>query len=859
MAIVQISKIQHRTGANVDLPQLDEGELGFATDDRKLYIGNDASLYPPIGETTTQTEILTEYSNISMSQIEGSANANLNITSATDGQLLALGVSGSNVQLVNRGGASGTGNINLGNIANVKILGGVNGYVLQTDSTGNLSWTSKGTVTASIANVSNANPMVMTVANTLPYTNSMLVTISGVQGTNANTILNGQSFYIKVATDFPTSGNLSLYTDSGLSVGANGFYLTATANTGRAVSQLGSGGSGSVAGSNTQVQFNDNSTFGGSANLTFNKITGTLSTVLIGGTLTTAAQPNITSVGTLTSANVSGNVTASRLISNIATGTAPVTVTSTTRVANLNVAQAGVSDNVTITTLSTGTYYPTFVNAVTGNLAEGANATYVANIANGSFAATTFVGALSGAATTAGTVTTAAQPNITSVGTLSSLGVSGAVTASTLVSNVATGTAPLTVTSTTRVANLNVSYANVSDFITVTTQTSGNAYLLLANALTGNISETANAVFVANASNGALYATTFIGALSGAATTAGTVTTNAQPNITSVGTLSALSVTGNVSAGNINGANLIAASYLNGNLAWSYITGEPTTLSGYGITDGVANTRTITAGTGISGGGNLSADRTITNTGVLSITAGTGISRDSANGNVTVTNTGVVSLAASGSGLSVNASNGAVTATLASTTLATANTVVYRDAAASFTANVVNMTTGAASLSIQTPLLTTGSNATAGTITGNWSLSAGSQLRATYADLAEYYVGDAKYDPGTVMMFGGSEEVTVSDSFATRKVAGIVSTSPAYIMNNALSKTGVCLALVGRVPCKVYGTINKGDLMVAGEWPGTATSWTSDEQPPAGSILGKAIEAYDNPVVGVIEVVVGRI
>ena len=35
MAIIQISKIQHRTGANVDLPQLSEGELGFATDEQK--------------------------------------------------------------------------------------------------------------------------------------------------------------------------------------------------------------------------------------------------------------------------------------------------------------------------------------------------------------------------------------------------------------------------------------------------------------------------------------------------------------------------------------------------------------------------------------------------------------------------------------------------------------------------------------------------------------------------------------------------------------------------------------------------------------------------------------------------------
>ena len=45
--------------------------------------------------------------------------------------------------------------------------------------------------------------------------------------------------------------------------------------------------------------------------------------------------------------------------------------------------------------------------------------------------------------------------------------------------------------------------------------------------------------------------------------------------------------------------------------AWSSVTGKPTTLTGYGITDGALAARTITAGTGLSGGGNLTADRTI--------------------------------------------------------------------------------------------------------------------------------------------------------------------------------------------------------------------------------------------------------
>lgn len=156
------------------------------------------------------------------------------------------------------------------------------------------------------------------------------------------------------------------------------------------------------------------------------------------GTVTAAAQPNITSLGTLTALDVNAQANATIFKSNIATGTAPFIVTSTTQVANLNVAAAGT-------------------------------------------------------ATTAGTVTTAAQPNITSVGTLSSLDVNAQANATIFKSNIATGTAPFIVSSTTQVANLNVATA-------------------------------------------------------GTATTAGTVTTAAQPNITSVGTLTGLTVSGTIDA-----------------------------------------------------------------------------------------------------------------------------------------------------------------------------------------------------------------------------------------------------------------------------------------------------------------------
>jgi hypothetical protein len=505
MAIIQISKIQQRSGNLVDLPQLSEAQLGWANDAKRLFIGGtgNANTY------NENIEVLTSYSDITFSQINGS-EGNLNIISAASGQV--LGYNGTN--WVNKGGTAG-GLINLGTVANVKLGGGTNGYVLQTDGLGNLSW----------------------------------VTQTG-----------------------------------------------------------GGGGSGVPGGANTQIQFNDGTgNFSGNSGFTFNYLTGAMA---VPGALTTT-----------------GNVSAPRLISTIATGTAPFTITSTTQVANLNVA-------------------------------------------------------------TSGTVTTAAQPNITSVGTLTSLTVTAnaaagnLTTAGQLVSSIATGTAPLVVTSTTTVANLNVAVS----------------------------------------------------------TTAGTVTTNAQPNITSVGTLSSVTVSANVTTGGIktdnyyyaNGVSIsFAGAYSNSNVA-SYLP---------------------------------------TFTGTVGATA-----------------------------------------------------------------------------------LTTGSNVTVGTITGNWGLSAGSKLTATYADLAEYYESDQNYEPGTVLAFGGDKEVTIAED-GTTKVAGVVSTNPAYVLNTACKgEHTVMLALQGRVPCKVRGNIKKGDMLISAGYGFARPA----PFPVLGTVIGKSLENFDG-IEGIIEVAVGRL
>jgi hypothetical protein len=127
---------------------------------------------------------------------------------------------------------------------------------------------------------------------------------------------------------------------------------------------------------------------------------------------------------------------------------------------------------------------------------------------------------------------------------------------------------------------------------------------------------------------------------------------------------------------------------------------------------------------------------------------------------------------------------------------------------------------------------------------------------ARWADLAEKYIADKSYDPGTVLIFGGSKEVTEATGIANRKVAGVVSTNPAFIMNNDLTvENTVTVALQGRVPCKVVGTIVKGDMLIVSDVDGVATA---SADPKLGSVIGKALEDYNDTQIGTIEIVVGR-
>jgi hypothetical protein len=149
-----------------------------------------------------------------------------------------------------------------------------------------------------------------------------------------------------------------------------------------------------------------------------------------------------------------------------------------------------------------------------------------------------------------------------------------------------------------------------------------------------------------------------------------------------------------------------------------------------------------------------------------------------------------------------------------------------------------------------------GGTAIGGTITGQWALSSGSTLEATYADLAEYYSSDQEYEPGTVLIFGGTKEVTTTTLSSDSRVAGVVSTNPAYKMNASCEGTRVCIALQGRVPVKVAGSIKKGDLLTTSAIPGYACKAMD---PKVGTIIGKAIADKLDPGKGIVEVAVGRL
>ena len=409
------------------------------------------------------------------------------------------------------------------------------------------------------------------------------------------------------------------------------------------------------------------------------------------------------------------------------------------------------------------------------------------------------------------------------------------------------------------------------------------------NAGVGNFTTVIGAANAANLTSGTVLSDRLTGTYTiningNASGTAATVTNGAQANITSLGTLTSLSVSGNIVGGNINTGGVVSAT---GNVRGSNLT-TPGNVSATGnivTTAAISATGNITGGN-ILGGANVNASlftgttvsvtgnitggnilgganvNAITHTGTTvsvtgNITGGNilGTIRTAAQTSITSVGT-LSSLSVTGNIVGGNLSGTSIVGTL--TTAAQTNiTSVGTLTSLSVTGNVTAgnlVTAGAASVS---SIIKTGSNAVGniGSSSNYFNQVFATATTALYADLAEKYSADADYAPGTVVSFGGSAEVTASSVSDDRKIAGVISAKPSYLMNAGLEAEHIAVvALQGRVPCLVHGPVRKGEMMVSA---GDGAAKTS-HNPQVGSVIGKSLQDFDGER-GTIEIVVGRI
>jgi hypothetical protein len=153
----------------------------------------------------------------------------------------------------------------------------------------------------------------------------------------------------------------------------------------------------------------------------------------------------------------------------------------------------------------------------------------------------------------------------------------------------------------------------------------------------------------------------------------------------------------------------------------------------------------------------------------------------------------------------------------------------------------------------------TGIGINGGTFYGTWKLASGATVEATYsADLAERYNTDTMLGEGDVVVFGGSNEITISTKDSDENVFGVISTNAAYKMNAGAGsdETHPYVALAGRVPCKVVGVVNKFDKLVTSDLPGHARAFDKTKDSVL-AIFGTSLTENTSNL-GVVEVVVKK-
>jgi hypothetical protein len=772
-----------------------------------------------------------------------------------------------------------TGNSNLGNIATANIFSGDGGLLTNVsvaagtsiiNGTSNVAVSLNSNVSTSVAGNANVFVVTGTGANSNGYfTVSGNITSGNANLGNAATasyfIGSGNNLSNIQASNITGSiANATYATNAGSATTATSATTAATVTTNAQpnITSVGTLTTLDVNGTVTAVAFTANTGVftgngNGLTNLVGANVTGTVAnatyavsagSATTAGTVTTNAQPNITSTGTLTSLTVSGNVTSGNVYANTGTIGAQYLSGDGSNITNITVGAGSslvngtsnviVYNNGNVTTSVAGNANIVTVTGTGVNIAGTLNATgTISSNLSGNFS---------------GNVTTAAQGNITSLGTLTGLTVNGT-------SNLGP------------VGNVTITGGSANYFL----MTNGSGTLTWTSAALAPVpgsntqvvfndggAYSANSNLTFNKTNGLLTATLL----------GGTLTTNAQPNITSVGSLTSLIVNGNINTANasVTGVLIVTANITTPQFISNVATGtSPLIVTS---TTQVANLNVATAGLATFAttansvaGANVSGAVSFATT--ANAVAGANVSgavsfATTANSVAGANVSGAVSFATAANSVAGANVSGTVSSATSATTAGTVTTAAQPNITSVGTLTGLTLSgtlTGAVQIGTGTAThfgtaLTTGANSTAGTITGNWSLSAGSRLNATYADLAEKYVADAEYYPGTVLVFGGEHEVTLSTASDSFRVAGVVTTNPAYTMNNdCMGEHIATIALQGRVPVKVIGPVYKGDLLVSSE-NGHAIA---NNIARAGTIIGKSLENFTDTS-GVIEVAVGR-
>lgn len=298
-----------------------------------------------------------------------------------------------------------------------------------------------------------------------------------------------------------------------------------------------------------------------------------------------------------------------------------------------------------------------------------------------------------------------------------------------------------------------------------------------------------------------------------------------------------VAVTGSMTAGNVyaNSGTIGAANITSANLTVTTLA----TIGNANITlanVGTVNTTTITSGANTALGNIF---------GTWTLTGGnTGLSLTVANGNILVSN------ATPSIGIKCDNymySNGDPLF---------AGGVVYGNTQVQAYLQVYNGNIGGGTATFKGTTLTTGANTTGGTITGAWTLTTGSTLQATYADLAERFAADDILEPGTVVELGGEKEITAVKYELSEDVFGVISNTAAYLMNAGAGcdASHPPVAVSGRVQVKVNGTVKKGDRLVsAGNGIARAAK---DGEANAFNTIGRALTNKVSEGLGFVEAIV---